>query len=112
MEGSAAGGSESAPELDPAGLEAAAKAICYEIDDSAFEALENGKAEYRRAAQRAIAAYLSVQEQPHEREALTELLAWVQQNTSNYSDEERDLVVRNAIDALAVRDTEQGVAEP
>jgi hypothetical protein len=45
---------------------------------------------------------------PTVKEALTDLLAWVQQNTSNYSDESRDNAVRGAIEALAAReDTER-----
>lgn len=36
-------------------------------------------------------------------EALTDLLAWVQENTSNYSDESRDNAVRDAIEALEAR---------
>jgi ribosomal protein L37E len=60
---------------DEQAIEAAAKAICDEIDDSAFEALENGKAEYRRAARKAVDAYRASGGEPiPEREALAELL--------------------------------------
>jgi hypothetical protein len=45
---------------------------------------------------------------PTIRDALTDLLTWVQQETSNYSDEERDVLVRQAIDALAAREEPQG----
>lgn len=38
---------------------------------------------------------------PTTREALADLLAWVQENTPNYSDEQRDNAVRDAIEALA-----------
>lgn len=40
-----------------AAIEAATKAICDEVDDSSFDMLEGGKAEYERAATAAIAAY-------------------------------------------------------